>query len=585
MPPLRQQPQGSVQAIIEASGTDPTSTAPVAQSTGTAGAVPVETAPIVQPTVPAQADERLAYRTMVDENNNKQYLYSTTGKNTRAEFEAAGAQLNQTGELPPGFALADAGTFKSAFHTAVGPVRTALQDIDRGVPPLAALLGTAKRPQSGGGIGQFLANRPADTPMVTPPGDPNALPIMSTLLGSQLESPEKAGLFIGSLAAGPFLSTTTKLVEIGGKMVPAFNKTAMLGNMAKTVAAAGTGAVGADIATGEPMSPRLGLELGLTALGSTAQSFISHFITRAVPAQKQADVTKAVYDKMLTEYPQLKNTPNALDAYASIPDKLAGLGEQVSEGLRGSLDDVTKTLLTDIRAAFPANIPVGTQATYRARVRDIEKAGRAMLDTINDPKAFAAAQKTYHEAINEVGKLVQESVSSIVSPANRAQVAAMAQRQLNPIMTQHHDSLIKVQEGAQMLGYLHEAASGKAYDPMMFREPLLKSFKSPHSGPFTEDIRQTLAGGPGQSIRELPQYITRPEGTDEAIQGFMRSVLPILNKIPGLGGVGRTPVAHDMFKYQIPTTSWTSNAGTQAATQYGAQTAGQPAIEAFYRRK
>src|SRR5580765_4347723 len=87
----------------------------------------------------AAPEERYTYMNMTDANapGKQQYLYSTTGKNTAAEFEQAANQLAAVNKLPEGFALVDQDSMASAFHAAVAPVRGAVQDIDRGIVPTA----------------------------------------------------------------------------------------------------------------------------------------------------------------------------------------------------------------------------------------------------------------------------------------------------------------------------------------------------------------------------------------------------------------------------------------------------------------
>lgn len=482
-------------------------------------------------------------------------IYSSTGNShTAEEFDAALDQYNQTGQEPAGFKVMQPGTMstlRSAFETVRKPLREAVETMDDpNLPMNKALPG-------------FLSSIPK---------------FAAREINEQTRTPYRAGLFFGTMAAAPFLGpTTTAARTVAGKVIPAaFNKAATAVNIMKSVGgAAFGGAVGSAI-QGEAPDPGTAIaDLLIVGTGAGFNGLVSHFVNRNIPANRQKEVLDSIYNRVAKESPILVGNKNAIDIAASSPEKLATMGKLMANGLRGHVDDITNTLVGDVNRVLPTNIPVSIQNTFRKHLREFARQGNAMLDSIDNPTAFDAAQKAYRESVTAMGELTKNEVAAFVQKSGGNAASAMGvSRDVAAVLDRSRQQMNMFENGAQMLRYIKRGTGDEGFDIMRFRSALLDSYQAKQS-PYLQSIRQTVAGGEGQALQNLPQFKEYEAQPVKVLMGIAKNLIPGVKHAPT--GSPITSTMRPMLPYQMPQ-------ATSGAFNFGVQEAGQDAINSFLGR-
>jgi len=489
---------------------------------------------------------------------NTVHIYSSTGNSrTAEEFDAALDQYNQTGQEPAGFSIMKPGmmsTLRSGFETTRKPLREAVETMDDpNLPMNKALPG-------------FLSSIPK---------------FAARELNEQTKTPYRAGLFFGTMAAAPFLGATTTAARAAtatAKAVPAaWNKAATAVNMMKSVGGAALGGAVGSAVQGEAPDPGTAIaDLVIVGTGAGFNGLVSHFVNRNIPANRQKDVLDSIYNQVAKESPILLGNKNALDIAASSPEKLAVMGKLMANGLRGHVDDITNTLVGDVNRVLPTNIPVGIQNTFRKHLREFARQGNAMLDNIDNPTAFDAAQKAYRESVAAMGELTKNEVASFVQKQGGNAASAMGvAKDVAAVLDRNRQQMNMLEDGAQMLRYIKRGTGSEGFDVMRFRSALLDSYQAKQS-PYLQSIRQTVAGGPGESLVNLPQFKEYEAQPVKALANLAKKFIPGLSHVPTGSPITSTNIP--MLPYQMPQ-------ATSGAFNFGVQEAGQDAINSFMDRK
>lgn len=484
-------------------------------------------------------------------------IYTSTGdSHTAEEFDAALGAYNKTGKAPQGFTVLEPGvmsTLRSGFETARAPLRKAVEELDDPNLPLNKYL----------------------------PGFVSAVPkFLARQVNEQVKTPEKAGLLIGTIAAGPLLGATAATTTLAGRLsVPT-----LVGNALKTVAGAGIGGAAADIATGEEVDPgKLGVELGIIAVGSGFQGVVSHVVGKYVRPDLQGKVMDDMKNAILKRYgPNIANNPNGIDLAASSPDVLYQMGRQMSAGIRGTVDAVAGNMLNDINAVLPMRLSVGLQATFRARTRDLARAGNAMLDAGADQGALRAATADFNAATANIGDLVKNQVAEFVQQARPSMTNMQPMiSKVHGVLSKYHADMTQFEEGAQFMGYLNKATQGKGFDPLIMKDQLLNAYGHNRTA-LVKEVQDILAGRtvgfPQSELTNLPTVTESIANPNAKFANVIKSILPVPNAVKALLPGGKSTVTRSVLPYQVPQRA-------PAALNIGSQLAGQDAINSFMDRQ
>jgi hypothetical protein len=487
-------------------------------------------------------------------------IYTSTGdSHTAEEFDAAFGEYKRTGKAPKGYRVLEPGTMsnlRSAFETVRAPLRKAVEELDDPNLPLNRLL----------------------------PGFVSAVPkFLARQIHEEVKTPERAAMFAATLAVAPFLGPVTKAVKVAGKLVPAFDTAGAALNIAKTVGATGVAGAAADVATGEPIDPRkFGVQLGMVALGSGFQGVVGHVVGNYIRPDLQAKVMDDLKNVIIKRYPDLANNPNAIDIAASSPDVLYQMGRQMSAGIRGTVDDIAERMLTDVNAVMPMRLSVGLQNTFRARTRDLARAGNAMLDATNDQAALKAATADFDAAKVAIGDLLKGEVATFIKTARPGikDVQPMINK-VSGTLKQYETHMSQFTEGAQVMGYLNRATQGKGFDINVMKDELLGAYGHNRT-PLVKDVQDVLTGRtvgfPQSELTNLPTVTESIPNPNARAANFIKSILPVPNAVKALLPGGKTTATRTVLPYQIPQPA-------PAPLNIGSQLAGQEAVRDFMNRK
>lgn len=536
---------------------------------------------IVPPEQPANEPLR-TYVRLRDEQGKPLELHSISGAKTTGEFAQAVTDYSNTGKVPEGFREIDPQTINDAmkiFNQAkefVQPKvaafgREAFQNMSSGglvgTEPITTGTGAQILPdpsmqaqkQTAGKAGQFLGNTAA----------------------SMFDTPEKLGMFVGTLAVQPLLGpvnvaarTATKALDEAAPYVFSYGGAGM--NMLKNAAFAGAGGLGMNAITGQPMTAKnvtdTAFNAGLAGIAAGPQALVQHFVTRNVPIERQKEVAQGILDAVVKANPLLKNDPNALAIGLTGKKGLTAVGEQMSNSLQGGLNSVTRGMTHDILNVLPFRVSIGTQNTLRAGVRKLASAGSNMLDTMHgDATAYNKATTAFADAQQELGILIRNEIASYAKGAGiqfTPQVLGNMGRNVSNILQQYKQQLTQFEEGTRVAGYLKKAIGPQGFEADRLKNALLKDSYSGTQGTLLPDVRSILAGG--GDLQQLPRF-TEPGAP---LHNFVQSHLPRWSRLL-VRPQPLTPTNVPTLPSQLPV------AGMQAPIMLnlGVQSAGREAME------
>jgi len=504
-------------------------------------------------------------------------IYSTTGqKRTEGDFAGAMAEYDKTGKIPKGYTVLEPGimnTLRGAFESVNQPLQKYAPIVGKAIGEHlgSRVIGTG--PWSGVGDTIFQPNQLSN---VTIPDASqragNVGEFVAKTAAESVNTPGKAGTTAGMLAVAPLLGPVS--VARGAGQV-ALSKAGLLGNVAKSGIAAGTGSVLMDAALGgtEPFDPaKVIAPIVVGAASGGVQGVIGHMINKYIKPDLHEEVAKNILKPIADRYPNYKTDPTLFDAAASSPEKIADITVAMTKGMRGTLDDVANTYKNEIvnvipqTSMFKASMSVGDQATLRAHMRRAVRAGNEILDNMDNPKAQDIARQALQDAVNETGKFVtdvmkREGVRDFTN--TNVQVAAITKK----LKT----DLDNFTEGAQVLNAFRQSGQQNGFDVMAMRDILVGQTTSGQTDVMGKVAKEL---GMGQS---LTRTVDEPSAT-----GVIDKVIgQHLRRIPGIGKyLAPTPAE------PVPRLPWQLQQGAAPRTiGIGVQASGQDAIDSFMNRK
>lgn len=500
---------------------------------------------------------------MMDATDNKGadvVIYSTGAPAGEADFAKAMDAYNKSGgtTTPQGYLVLKPGRtndIRQMFETGNKYLQQGAQSIAKSgdlIPPEDPQLGASA------GVSGFNAIL-------------NAAKSTAPLLADQVSTPAKLGMTLGMAGVAPLLKGASLATEAGGV---GFSKATMLLNMLKTGVAGAGGAALGRASTGEGLDVgKTATEFALASAGGGFQSVLGHWITKYISPDKQEGVAKEILDSIVSRYPNMANDPDILRSYASSPDNLKRITQQMSGALRGRLDDVTSNITSDIKQALlntPRSLTSGQQNSINSDVRKLAQLGNDFLDNINNPKEALLIQGAMSKAQNE---LVDKIHSFYPNMSNFGPTEA---KLITAMMKQKND-LNQFKEGAEVLGWLQHSGAASGYNHEAFSNSINSVYQQ-NPGSLLEHVGDILGqGGPlvGQGPAQAAQESAAAPTLGGEILRTLKGWTPYLKHIP-------------MSDRNQPTLlSWRTPQTPSTAFSIGAQqsvTSGADAIQSFVDR-
>ena len=441
-------------------------------------------------------------------------IYSTTGeRKTSADFHTAFAKWQDTGEAPEGYSVQEPGVtswFRDKFEAVSQPIQEGARKVAASMPdiPSPDISTLLKSP------GAYLAMK-ALGPIAS------AVRTAVPFAASTVDTPERAGITAGIAAASPLLAPGAAL-GLGSKM--ALSIPQVLGNMLKVGGGAAIGGNLGQLATGEsPTWGRTATNFAIAGLGGGVQAVVSGVIAKYISPKLQEKVATDILKTITDKYPNIINKPNVMDIAMSSQHNISKLTQQLSAGLRGTVDDITASIIPDINNVLPRNLPVADQATLRATIRRLVRASQDVLDNIHDKAAMVKAYSAMDIAKADILSQLKNSFKAMknIKPTIN---------KVDDIITQHYASLDNFKEGARVLSYLKEAGAGGGLDMNKFAD-LIRDKYMAEPGTLLEQVGRKLNSG--ASLVDQP---TPPPAAQHLIKtaynmlknntGFLGKLLP-----------------------------------------------------------
>jgi hypothetical protein len=506
----------------------------------------------------------------IDAAGNTVTIYSKTGKPySEAEFSTAMERYNASGNEGNNFLVLKPGAtdwMRRNFEKAQEYIQPAIEQVGKGfvggvTTPLGVLATLAEKagivPEGYAAAGKQSAEELGST--------------VGRLAGGQIKTPGGLGMIAGTALAAPVMAPITS----GTGAVQALPLAA---NMLKAGTAGAAGYTAGSMAAGETFDfGETAQQFGIAALGGGLSSVLGHFITRFVNRKRQESIERAIVDEFKDKYPAIANDPGMLDIAASSPAQISRIVQRGSEGLRGSLDDVANTMLTDIKLVLPRNLSTGQQNTLRAHLRGIASAQNTMLDNIGSDEAFAKAGATALTKTQEMIDFVKSAYPGIKN------IEPTALR-VNAIMDTYRSSLDNLQQGAQVLHYLKKSGAGEGWNPQTFAQIIRGEYQNP-ANPMLEKVGNILGGG--RPLTQMPQPGTPEPGSEMMRRGYnaFKDIIPLGRFLPNVGYKGpQVPWIPKQPPMQ-GLTSFASQEAVQAPAQQLSESEQRDAMKQFIRSR
>jgi len=481
----------------------------------------------------AEQEQKSTFADTADKEGKPLHIFSSDGiPKTAVEFNTAMDEYDKSGKAPQGYTVLEPGVLadiNTAFQRGMQPIQRGLRAIGKGA---AGGLGVP------GGLAIQLGEKTGILPTGSTEGYKQTTENIGSKVGEIVGAPVRTlpGYLtaLGTAAATPFLNPVTKeAANVAGQASKyVADKTAMLGNMVKSGIGGTIGYLTGTAAAGEPINlGKTMTEFGIIAAGQGIAGVLNHAITKYISPNRQEQVAKGILDEVTSTNPVLKNDPSKFEIYAGNSQaNLSALAQKVVSGMRGTVDDVTETMMTELRAQGP-RFNKGQLNTLRAQVRNIVKASNDVLDNIGiDDKAYNAALKTVNES---VGSMI-DYIGSI-DPQY-----IMAQTRVTHLLSKYSQDLMKMQEGAEVINALKKSGMGSGWNAMKFGQHARGEYQA---GNETYKRVGDILGG-GRPLTQLPQAAQETSQAaptvmsmlTDAYKTFTGSKLPVLQNAFGLGG-------------------------------------------------
>lgn len=491
-------------------------------------------------------------------------IFSGDGsKKTESDFSSALQQYAETGQAPDGYTIAEPGSF---IHN----LRSNIADKASSIGTVGKLVGTAAATSPALLIAQKLGIVPSGTQEDIASTGMNVGGKVGEAVGSTVNTPEKLAATVGTVVGAKLASPSTFINSMGEAGLA---KGALLGNMLKTGGAAALFGQAGRMMGGEAPTPGSALVQDFipAAIGQGFQGVLDTFITKYLSPNQAEEVARGVLGQVADAYPGYRNDPNIISAAVSSREGLQNAVKKMSEGLRGTVQDISDNISTTLMQTLPRTLSVGEQATLRAGLRDFVRKGNNVLDNINDAEALTKAQDALRQSGQKVVDFIQETFTdkagkSLITQGNLDRVGNIIQAQ--------KDQLEHFNEGAQVLSYLRQSGAHEGFNPVAFADTIMG-----------RDVPGTLLGRVGRELgfgANLERGVGRSPAQHAAdfatgLAGMVPGKVGMLGKV--LGAVrGRTPQATLPWQYSRATGPLTTTTAEMAVK------GGQDAIKDFVGR-
>lgn len=274
-----------------------------------------------------------------------------------------------------------------------------------------------------------------------------------------------------------------------------------------------------------------------------------------VGEQAQREAAKQIVDKFKSANRGLTYDPTTLEAWASTPQGLRDITQVGVGALRGQLDEITGTVISQMNQRLPSRLSVGSQNTIRAQLRTLESAGRDFLHATSVADANVAQQ-----AMDTARGNIYNAVSSQFT-APSAKVTTQS------IMAGFNHRLDQFRVSAQMLNVLRESGADHGFNAAAFQQLIKNRFMSTGPGSFAADIGRAAFRGADPS-----------QGTDVAVRGGVNiAKLLGLENVPALRHLNMSVPLGNKYVGSIP--------GTYPRTTGAVNAVSIPTIKEYLERE
>jgi hypothetical protein len=500
------------------------------------------------PTPQEDSKDTFTQHDFSDATGSRVTVYSTDNKpRPVAELQQAAQQFVNTGQSPKGMLVLKPSwmnTIRSAYETLKKPTT-------EGLTQAGAIL---DKPLS-----MILGETPAQNVQVNKG-------IIESVVPQDLA---EAGMTAGMLAAAPFMGPVTATTALGKAGAPLITRMLMNAGIMGTAATAGR--VLGKYASGEQptFKETIKEDVVIPFIAATGmQGFTgvaSHFITRYMSPDVGNKIATEVLDSIKKQYPGLASDPMLLEQAASSAANLAKITQVMSKGLRGDLDTLVSSTVTDINQVLPRNLSKGTQNTVRSHIRAIVNAGNDMLDNVGDAKSMAAAQQAMATA---AGKLHSAVNTEFAASGIKQQTLSTVDK----IVFDKVGSLAHFIEGAQVLSAMKKSGAANGWNPSAF----------------IDTIRGTYQETPGSLLERIGQIAGQGTRlTDATMQSPSRSLAGgawnLVKDYLLPSGMSRMLPSAPVSRAATPLLPWQQPQGISRAIAGPATTAGtNAAIKSFF---